>query len=63
MVYMKHHIFGNRHVPESEVADRRAAGWVKWPRSPEEKQGVVVPATFVAEDAPIKRKPGRPKKA
>jgi hypothetical protein len=37
MVYVKHAVHGNKHVDESELTKLRAEGWVKWPRTPEEK--------------------------
>jgi hypothetical protein len=40
MIYMKHQEHGNKHFPDSEQAEREAAGWVRWPRTPEQKRGV-----------------------
>lgn len=40
MVYMKHATLGNRLFPEAEVEGLRAQGWVKWPRTLSEKQGL-----------------------
>lgn len=37
MVLVKHPVHGNKHVDDSEVAALVAAGWVKWPRSADEK--------------------------
>lgn len=67
MVYVKHKDHGNRHVVATEVAGLVAAGWVVWPRTKSEKDGVSSkepvahpPATV---DAPIAvRRPGRPPK-
>lgn len=60
MIYVKHPVLGNKHARESEQSELEAAGWVRWPRSKEQKAGV----TFTAADGDVvKRKPGRPKKA
>ena len=48
---MKHPDLGNEHVPDAEVEARRAAGWVKWPRSLSQKVGIPLTAEFV--DVPI----------
>lgn len=63
MIYMKHAERGNKHFPVSEEEARLAEGWVKWPRTKEQKAGVapVPPADPVATEA-VKRKPGRPRK-
>ena len=37
MAYLKHPIHGNKHVDDSEVAALVAAGWVKWPRTQDDK--------------------------
>lgn len=37
MILVKHPVHGNRQVQESEVATLVANGWVKWPRSKDEK--------------------------
>jgi hypothetical protein len=37
MAFVKHPVHGNKNVDDSEVAALVADGWVKWPRSPEEK--------------------------
>ncbi len=37
MAYVKHPELGNKHVDESEVAALVEQGWVKWPRTDDEK--------------------------
>lgn len=37
MAYLKHPVHGNKHVDDSEVAALVAAGWVKWPRTQDDK--------------------------
>ena len=37
MTVVKHPVHGNREVSETEVAALVAQGWVKWPRTKEEK--------------------------
>ncbi len=37
MAYMKHAALGNKHVKDEEVAKLEAEGWVKWPRTKEQK--------------------------
>lgn len=37
MAYVKHHEHGNKHVPDDEVESLQALGWVKWPRTKEQK--------------------------
>lgn len=63
-VYVKHPVLGNRHVDERELPALVGAGWVRWPRTAEEKAGAAAPV--VQDVAPVlvpeKRKPGRPKK-
>ena len=36
-VYVKHPVHGNKHVDEKEVPELVKQGWVKWPRTSEEK--------------------------
>jgi hypothetical protein len=70
MAYVKHASLGNRHVADSEADKLQAEGWVKWPRTKEQKAGAapVVKQTlttdeFIAEVVAVeKRKPGRPRK-
>jgi hypothetical protein len=69
IIYMKHPALGNKYFPAAEQTEREAAGWVKWPRTKAQKDGVPVaieeaPLQESAGDepAPIKRGPGRPKK-
>ncbi len=70
MAYVKHAALGNKHVKDEEVAKLEAEGWVKWPRTKEQKTGltpaVVQPLTtdeFIQEVVAVaKRKPGRPRK-
>ena len=37
MAFVKHPELGNKHVDDSEVEALVKEGWVKWPRSAEEK--------------------------
>ena len=37
MAFVKHPVHGNKHVDDSEVAALAAQGWVKWPRTQEDK--------------------------
>ena len=37
MAYVKHPELGNKHVDDSEVAALVEQGWVKWPRTDDEK--------------------------
>ena len=37
MAYVKHPELGNKHVADSEVAALVEQGWVKWPRTDDEK--------------------------
>lgn len=40
MFYLKHPEHGNRHVKtEAECKRLQADGWVRWPRSKDEKEG------------------------
>lgn len=59
MIYMKHSEQGNAHFDDALQAEKEAQGWVKWPRTPDQKAGIVV----AVEPAPEKRSPGRPRKA
>lgn len=71
MPYLKHPELGNKHVSDEEAEALEAQGWTRFPRSKEAKalgpwppvhaQEPVV--TVIALELPIKRKPGRPKKA
>lgn len=39
MFYLKHHYLGNKHVETEAEADKLVPeGWVRWPRSKEQKQ-------------------------
>jgi hypothetical protein len=58
MIYMKHSEHGNAHFDDALQAEKEAQGWVKWPRTPEQKAGIE-PVVI----APEKRSPGRPRKA
>ena len=64
MIYMKHAEHGNAHWPDDQEAALVAAGWVKWPRTAEQKAGIVAAAPVVVDvPAPsFKRPPGRPRK-
>lgn len=70
MIYMKHPEHGNKHFPDAQQAELEAAGWVRWPRTAEQKAGVVVEtktggsvATGVAPlaESPVARKKPGPK--
>ena len=37
MAYVKHPLHGNKHVADSEVPALVKDGWVKWPRTDDEK--------------------------
>ena len=37
MAYLKHPELGNKHAPDSELEKLTAEGWVKWPRTKEQK--------------------------
>ena len=41
MVYVKHSELGNKHVSDEEAKKLVNEGWVRWPRSKEEKVGGV----------------------
>jgi hypothetical protein len=63
MAYLKHPELGNKHVPDSEVDRLTSEGWVKWPRTKEQKAGIspvkLTTDEFIAavvEDAKPKRK-------
>lgn len=61
MIYMKHSELGNAHFDDVLQAEKEAQGWVKWPRTPEQKSGsVALPVESQIEA--IKRKPGRPRR-
>jgi hypothetical protein len=64
MVYVKHPQHGNKHVSAEEAAVLVQEGWVIWPRTKEQKAGIVAPVPVQEPDAvtPAKRKPGRPRK-
>lgn len=52
MAYMKHPERGNKHVPDADVEQLQAEGWVRWPRPKEQKAGVVPePVKAVAPEA------------
>lgn len=74
MRYLKHPQHGNKHVSEAEAPALIAAGWVAWPRTKEQKAGLVAPQGGeavvslsnpdpVGATATIKRGPGRPRKS
>ena len=37
MIYMKHPVLGNRHFHEDQLTALLADGWVRWPRTLEQK--------------------------
>ena len=51
-IYMKHPTEGNSHFPESDQAELEAKGWVRWPRTAEQKRGASVVVDSVAPEAP-----------
>ena len=68
MPYLKHPSLGSRDAGEEEACELEAQGWTRFPRSAEAKalgawppEVVTVTTAFIPE-APIKRKPGRPRK-
>ncbi len=64
-VYMKHPVMGNAHVPASQQTQREADGWVRWPRTPEQKLGIcsVQPTQEQVARVEQQAKPrGRPRK-
>lgn len=65
-IYMKHPKLGNAHCADDEESAKVAAGWVKWPRSGEQKSAGHGDAEAFEDDlndlAATKRKPGRPRK-
>lgn len=62
MIYVKHPKLGNKHVSADEAQALTREGWVIWPRSKEQKAGIV-PVLAAPIEAPVKRKPGRPRKS
>lgn len=52
MIYMKHAEHGNRHFEAGEQAAREADGWVRWPRTKEQKAGIQAKPAPVAEPVP-----------
>ena len=58
---MKHSELGNAHFDDALQAEKEAQGWVKWPRTKEQKDGVHV--AVVAQEEAKPRGPGRPRKA
>lgn len=63
MIYMKHPEHGNAHFDEALQAEKEAQGWVKWPRTPEQKAGLLSVADVTAAVVVERRGPGRPRKA
>jgi hypothetical protein len=62
MIYMKHPEHGNAHFPDEQEAALVADGWVKWPRTAEQKAGISAPVVPDAPAIAVKRPPGRPRK-
>jgi len=65
-ILIKHSQLGNKHVSADEAQALTLEDWVIWPRSKEQKAGivpVVIPAAILVIEQPVKRKPGRPRKA
>lgn len=62
MVYVKHPEHGNKHVSPEEAAALVQEGWVIWPRTKEQKAGLVAPIVPPEPEQVVKRKPGRPRK-
>jgi hypothetical protein len=48
MIYMKHATLGNQHFEDAEEKEKAEQGWVKWPRTAEQKNGVVEQVEKVA---------------
>lgn len=44
MVYIKHAALGNKHVPEADWPTLQSQGWVKWPRTKEQKNAAPQPS-------------------
>lgn len=73
MIYMKHPEHGNKHFPDAQQAELEAAGWVRWPRTAEQKAGAVVETKTYADgtvatgvvplpaESPVARKKPGPK--
>lgn len=58
MKYVKHPTFGNRHVSDEEAPALVAEGWVIWPRTKEQKEGLAAPqATAPVADLLVKPEP------
>jgi hypothetical protein len=55
MAYVKHPEHGNKHVPDDQVEALVAQGWVKWPRTKEQKAGF--PFVPASTPAPVAEEP------
>lgn len=62
MIYMKHSEHGNAYFDDALQAEKESEGWVKWPRTADQKAGIDT-AAEVSTQEPEKRGPGRPRKA
>jgi hypothetical protein len=51
MIYMKHATLGNEHFEDAEQAEREAEGWVRWPRTKEQKAATSEPQSVVSTRA------------
>lgn len=62
MFYLKHPQHGNRHVDTyAELQDLLAKGWVKWPRSKAEKEGLRISPVVGYERQKLQLPKGRRK--
>ncbi len=59
MAYVKHPEHGNKHVPDEDVAALIEQGWVKWPRSVEEKASEAVEQAADTPATVAKRRKGK----
>ena len=55
MIYMKHKEHGNAQVADAEQAQREIDGWVRWPRTKDQKAGI-----FAAPAKAVTAKPIEP---
>jgi len=47
MIYMKHSEFGNGHFEDEEQGKLESQGWIRWPRTGNQKAGIVETVTEV----------------
>lgn len=54
MFYLKHPTLGNRHVPTlAECEKLQSEGWTRWPRTKEQKLGIVPAPPPAATPEPV----------